>query len=274
MCANDDRWSAFLRGYLEHSRRRVAWNCLLVDELAPAGATWLDVGSFGVEPLWLLRRRPDLQVRAVSYEGMGLHLAADGIRQGAPADKGAPFVQVDRADIERDPLPLEDASCDVVTCFECIEHLRATPKPLLDEIRRVLKPDGRLLLTTPNLVGSRAMVRLLAGKNPQENPRYHRHAQYGIVHPKEYTMRELVQLLEARGLAVEHSSSRYFRPVGFVDRLAALVGLVTRPLGGLLLGIGAQPVHMGDNLFVVARRHQGPRDEWPPLLFEGAEASL
>ena len=147
MCANDDRWSAFLRGYLEHSRRRVAWNCLLVDELAPAGATWLDVGSFGVEPLWLLRRRPDLQVRAVSYEGMGLHLAADGIRQGAPADKGAPFVQVDRTDIERDPLPLEDASCDVVTCFECIEHLRATPKPLLDEIRRVLKPDGRLLLT-------------------------------------------------------------------------------------------------------------------------------
>ncbi len=38
---------------------------------------------------------------------------------------------------------------DVVTIFEVIEHLKS-PYPLLSECRRILKPNGLLVLSTPN----------------------------------------------------------------------------------------------------------------------------
>jgi SAM-dependent methyltransferase len=47
------------------------------------------------------------------------------------------------------PLPLEDASFDVVWASEVIEHVADTAR-WLSEVRRVLKPGGRLLLTTPS----------------------------------------------------------------------------------------------------------------------------
>ena len=60
------------------------------------------------------------------------------------------------ADMEA-PLPFPDASFDVVLCVEGIEHVVDRHKTLR-ELRRVLKPGGRLLITTPNLLSLRARV--------------------------------------------------------------------------------------------------------------------
>lgn len=46
-------------------------------------------------------------------------------------------------------LPYKDMSFDVVYASEVLEHLR-DDRGALSEIRRVLKPDGRLLVTVPN----------------------------------------------------------------------------------------------------------------------------
>jgi len=46
-------------------------------------------------------------------------------------------------------LPLPDASVDVVTCFEVLEHV-ASEKAVLAELRRVLRPGGRLVISVPN----------------------------------------------------------------------------------------------------------------------------
>lgn len=48
-----------------------------------------------------------------------------------------------------DNLPFDNKSFDLVWCTEVIEHLH-NPKRLLNEIDRVLKPDGQVILTTPN----------------------------------------------------------------------------------------------------------------------------
>jgi len=45
-------------------------------------------------------------------------------------------------------LPFSDASFDGVLCSEVLEHV-FTPDKFLGEIRRVLRPGGRLLLTVP-----------------------------------------------------------------------------------------------------------------------------
>ena len=47
------------------------------------------------------------------------------------------------------PLPLGDGSFDVVWAGEVIEHVADTAR-WLSEVRRVLTPRGRLLITTPN----------------------------------------------------------------------------------------------------------------------------
>lgn len=55
-------------------------------------------------------------------------------------------------------LPFEDNVFDVVWASEVIEHIADTAR-WLSEVRRVLRPGGRLLLTTPN----HSRLRLLAG---------------------------------------------------------------------------------------------------------------
>ncbi len=53
-----------------------------------------------------------------------------------------------------DELELPDASFDVATCLEVIEHVYPPQiDKLLSDFRRLLRPGGRLLLTTPNYRG-------------------------------------------------------------------------------------------------------------------------
>jgi SAM-dependent methyltransferase len=47
-------------------------------------------------------------------------------------------------------LPFPDESLDVVALEAVIEHFPHTPRLVLAEVRRVLRPDGLLLLDTPN----------------------------------------------------------------------------------------------------------------------------
>jgi GT2 family glycosyltransferase/ubiquinone/menaquinone biosynthesis C-methylase UbiE len=67
-------------------------------------------------------------------------VAAARNRAGAVAE----FVVGDLHD-----LPFEDDAFQLVTCFEAIEHA-ADPDRALDEIRRVMAPDGLLLISSPN----------------------------------------------------------------------------------------------------------------------------
>ena len=57
-------------------------------------------------------------------------------------------------------LPFPDHSFDLVTSFQVVEHV-ADPGPYLREIRRVLRPGGIAILTTPN-----AAIRLDPGMTP------------------------------------------------------------------------------------------------------------
>ncbi len=61
-----------------------------------------------------------------------------------------------RADITHG-IPLEDASADVVFCQEGIEHFSDQLRAL-KEFNRVLRPGGKLYITTPNYSNLRAKV--------------------------------------------------------------------------------------------------------------------
>ncbi len=65
------------------------------------------------------------------------------------------------ADIAK-PLPLESDKFDAVFLLAVLEHLES-PDIILNEIRRILKPDGKLVLTTPS-PRSRPLLEFLAFK--------------------------------------------------------------------------------------------------------------
>lgn len=56
-------------------------------------------------------------------------------------------LEFQRADINA--LPFENDAFDVITCFETIEHVDS-PETAIEELSRVLKPNGVLFVSTPN----------------------------------------------------------------------------------------------------------------------------
>lgn len=69
-----------------------------------------------------------------------------------------------KSDLDK-TLPFAEDCFDIVIATEIIEHLFDTDA-FLQRIHRVLKPEGLLILTTPNIASIGARVRLLFGQRP------------------------------------------------------------------------------------------------------------
>lgn len=68
--------------------------------------------------------------------------------------------KVDIANLNDSPLPYPDASFDIVTATEVIEHLEHFRR-VVREIHRVLKPGGLCVLSTPNILNLNSRLRFL-----------------------------------------------------------------------------------------------------------------
>lgn len=118
----------------------------------PAGARVLDAGS-GEAP----------------YRSLFGH--CEYLTQDWP---GTPHQGAHASDVIADlhDLPLEDASFDAVVCTEVLEHV-AEPQRVLAELRRILRPGGRLLVTVPFAIELH--------EEPHDHYRYTSHGLRGLL---------------------------------------------------------------------------------------------
>lgn len=101
-----------------------------------------------------------LQAHTAKYLGVDISESALAVAR----ERGLDVEQIgDAAE-----LPLADASFDCVVCTEVLEHL-FEPQVALAEIHRVLRPEGRLIITVPNVAHwrNRLDLALLGRWNPR-----------------------------------------------------------------------------------------------------------
>ena len=130
---------------------------------------------------------------------------------------------------------------------EVFEHLRDYPLRSLEQVRRVLKPGGRLYFTTPNSASLINRLRTLGGKSTATPLADWMHGIPHARHAREYTFAEIDTLMEHAGLRILSRQSRHFH----VD--SGRAGLA-RPGKQLIDALSRVYPRIGPTIIVVAER--------------------
>jgi SAM-dependent methyltransferase len=197
----DDSPASEFDGYVDRDWRRFVYTWMLCRDLS---GKCLEIGASPYFTTALLKEFTRLDLTLSNYASTEDNVSQHIVRWRQPRTQTATAHEMahDLFNVEGDRLPYADNSFDVVLFCEVLEHLTNDPVSALLEIRRVLKPGGRLILTTPNAASARNLLKIIRGKNVHD--RYSAYGPYGR-HNREYTIAEVRDALAALGLATERS---------------------------------------------------------------------
>ncbi|MDQ2741965.1 MAG: methyltransferase domain-containing protein [Chloroflexota bacterium] len=151
--------------------------------------------STGIGFLPLVVRRLGLQIVATEADPESARFAL------------AHGISVQPWTIGREQPPIAPESLVFLVFGEVLEHLKLSPIPILEQLARLLRPGGRLILTTPNIARQSNVEALVAGENflepfPDDLP-LDIDATDFLEHVREYSVREVVDAVEAAGFGID-----------------------------------------------------------------------
>jgi hypothetical protein len=132
---------------------------------------------------------------------------------------------------------------------------------MLNEVYRILKRGGTLLLTTPNIVSLRAVGAVLKGRHPASYSRYQRRKLGGVSEPghaREYTTDEIRLLFSDAGFLIRHIETGPYGDVYLED---------AEGIRELLAKLNHSTTMRGDCIYVVATKEPMPRTRFPAWLY-------
>ena len=220
----------------------------------------LDIGVF---PPFLFQAmlhaaRPDSQIDGIWEGPQPFQQTITSLRDDLESFE----ITLKPANVERHSMPVETGTIDLVLGMEILEHLAIDPLFFVGEAARVLRPGGRIILTTPNVTSHRGMRKMLDGNAPYS---------FGVFvptggvygrHNREYSPSEVAHLCEAAGFITETLLTADVYD-DHIDPEAA----------ALLAGQGTFALR-GENILYVGRREEQRPIECPPNLFHGDPRQL
>lgn len=170
----------------------------------------LEVGGFmATFPLALAR----IGARATLSEKYGYYYGAFDELRDFLAAEGVEIWDRDLTEPLADPPA---GGFDLVTNMAMLEHLPNSPRPLMENMRALLAPTGRLVLDVPNIAYWHKRLQALRGRSIHPSLRAVFDAETPFTgHHREYTIDEVRQLLEWTGFtAVTVETVSYSRDAG------------------------------------------------------------
>jgi glycosyltransferase involved in cell wall biosynthesis/SAM-dependent methyltransferase len=191
----DDAPVEELKVYVDADFRRFVYTLSLVPE--HTGQTILELGANPYFTTTLLKKFRNARLELANFFDNGDPTGRQKVTVHATGEViEYPYRQFN---IEADVFPYQDNSFDVVLFCEIIEHLLSDPVHALAEIRRILKPGGDLIVTTPNVARLDNVRKIIGGENVYDP--YSGYGPYGR-HNREYTQKDLFDLLTSNGFTV------------------------------------------------------------------------
>lgn len=157
-------------------------------------------------------------------------------------------------DLERELFPLEKECVDFVLCSEVIEHLDIDPMFMLTEINRIMKKNGKILITSPNSCSARNFNKIAHGYRPHFFMQYIKDRSPNR-HNIEYDVHSLRILLESAGFQIiEYFTQDVFEPQSWEG--INLLKKMNLPLSD-----------RGDCIFMIASKISDVLDRWPGGIY-------
>jgi SAM-dependent methyltransferase len=193
-----------IKNYLLSDFERFVQTYGLIRDLDGAGRTALELGANPYFASLLFREFSQFKYTYANYFGdhIGNGLRYQKIKYSSFNEKIDTYENIPyfHFNLETDHFPFANETFDLVCFCEIIEHLIYDPVKVIRKIRSVLKPEGYLILTTPNILRSENIKRLIDGENISDP--YSGYGPYGR-HNREYTLSEIESLLTYLGFSIE-----------------------------------------------------------------------
>lgn len=168
---------------------------LMVRHCHPTGGE-LTIADIGAGSSDMSRR-----LSSAGYRVLACDVETEALEAIRHTDCAATVVRMDATKA----FPFRSGSFDGIYSGELIEHL-FRPDHLLSECRRVLRPGGVLVLTTPNLAALQDRLQFLAGHSPRHINMYH---EYLRLHIRPFSYHALAAALYKEGLKPIDLRSNY-----------------------------------------------------------------